>query len=155
MTPSGPSFARSDEGRVPMNDPMTLVAGTATVAAAVFGLGWAYAASTIRDMRLQETADLNLIRSTTDKLDAAEARLGEYEAKEAARRSNLSKAGKAGRAKQIATASETKAERARLANLATARTMAELSKTNLRSRAQVVAPVKAKRTKAKKAAATA
>lgn len=135
-----------------MNDPMTIVAGTATVAAAVFGLGWAYAASTIRDLRLQESADLDLIRNTTQKLVHAEARLGEYEAKEAARRDHLRKAGKAGRAKQMATASETKAERARLANLATAKTMAELSQTTLRPRDQVVKPVRTKRAKAKSAA---
>lgn len=135
-----------------MNDPMTIVAGTTTVAAAVFGLGWAYAAAKIRDMRLQETADLELIRSITGKLVAAEAKLAGLEAKEAERKAHLSRAGKAGRAKQIATASETQAERTRLANLATAKTMAELSQTSLRPRDEVVKPVRTKRAKAKAAA---
>lgn len=136
----------------PTTDPMMVYSGVVTVAAAVFGLGWAYAASTIRDMRTQETADLNLIRSTTDKLVSAESKLAALEAKEAARKAHLSRAGKAGRAKQIATASETQAERTRLANMATAKTMAELSKTTLRPRDQVVKVVRTKRAKAKAAA---
>jgi len=133
---------------------MMLVTGTAGVAAVVCGLGWAYAASAIRDYRHSESADLTTIRTLTDKLVRAEARLGEYEAKESARRDHLRKAGKAGRAKQIAAASETKAERARLANMATAKTMAELSRTQMPPRDKVVAGVHAKRA-AKKAAASA
>lgn len=54
-----------------------------------------------------------------------------------------------------AAAAARKADRARAANEATAKTLAAIGTTPMRSRAQVVAPVKAARTRKRKATATA
>lgn len=137
-----------------MSDTMMIVTGTAGVAATICGLGWAYANSTIQELRQEAIADVRLINILNEKAARYREELDTHRAKAAVRRAQLSSAGKAGRAKQIAAASETKAERERLANMATAKTMAEMSKTALRPRDEVVAGVHAKRA-AKKAAATA
>ncbi len=69
------------------------------------------------------------------------------------RKYRLSQAGKAGRKAQIARAAETSAQRLIERERAKEQTLAAVASTPMRSRAQVVAPVKAKRTRAKKSAA--
>lgn len=69
------------------------------------------------------------------------------------RKRRLSQAGKVGRKVQIARAAETSAQRLIERERAKEQTLAAVASTPMRSRAQVVAPVKAKRTRAKKSTA--
>ena len=105
-------------------------------------VGWAKAKVDL-EFTKQHNTDLR------SDIQALNARLAPLELKEQARLAHCRKAGAAGRAKQLAAAPDKAKARAD----ATAKTIAELSTTQLRSRAQVVAPVKAKRTKAKNSAA--
>lgn len=79
--------------------------------------------------------------------------LTELRLREEDRKQRLSRAGKAGRKAQIARAAETSAQRLIERERAKEQTLAAVASTPMRSRAQVVAPVKAKRTRAKKSTA--
>lgn len=129
-------------------DPYLIATAILTPATAVCALGWLGAANVAR--ATSETLDS--IQRNTQILSsehlACKARLVKLERLEEQRLAHL----KAISGKGAAASNE--AKRAKRKG-ATDKTMAELVKTSFRSHAQVVAPVKAKRTRAKKAEALA
>lgn len=121
----------------------TAVFGTAT---AVFGIGWAGAARAAKDAwelveRIQHDAQM-----LSSEYLAAKAKLVKFEDAERRRDDNLRMVAAKG---QAASAKARREKRA----AAAAKTMAAVADCNFRTRAQVVAPVKAKRTRAKKGSA--
>lgn len=139
---------------MPFDAQMLVTAGSA-LAAIVSAYGWW--ASRSYGQRywklLQEVDAMNA--AYADTIRTQNAKLLHYELKEQRRIEKCREAAAKGKATQVANAAEAKAQRTREANARTAATLSAINRgalKDLRTRAQVVAPVKAKRTRAKKSA---
>jgi len=125
-------------------DPYHIATAILTPASAVCALGWLGAVNALRATR----DELDSLHANAQMLSreylACKSKLVKLERLEEARLDHLKAISRKG------NAASNEARRAKRKD-ATDKTMAELVATNFRSHAQVVAPVKAKRTRAKKA----
>lgn len=129
-------------------DPYLIATAILTPASAVCALGWLGASNSARiAWETLESAQRHAQILSSEYL-ACKARLVKLERLEEARLDHLKAISRKG------NAASNEARRAKRKD-ATDKTMAELVATNFRSHAKVVAPVKAKRTRAKKAEALA
>lgn len=132
---------------MPFDAQMLVTAGTSLVAV-VSAYGWVRTRFILNDSQALVDAQMGLIRKMNGTIH-------DLELKEARRIEKCREAAAKGKAAQTARAAEAKAQRTREANARTAATLKAINDgalKGIRSRAQVVAPVKAKRTRAKKSA---
>lgn len=136
-------------------DAQMLVTAGSTLAAIVSTYGWwASRSNGQRYWKLLQKADA-MNAAYADTIRRQNAKLLHYEIKEHRRIEKCREAAAKGKATQVARAAEAKAQRTREANARTAATLKAINNgalKDIRTRAQVVAPVKAKRTRAKKSA---
>lgn len=134
-------------------DVIMVSTGVLGVAAAISVYGWDRSLRQLRDTREQLDIWKRAAKTSAEVNKMLSDDLSNLMAKEQARRAKLRAAAAKGKAVQMANAAAKKAGRDEAAKAAQAKTLAELGSTTMRSRAQVVAPVKAKRTKIKNAGA--
>lgn len=132
---------------MPFDAQMLVIAGTSLVAI-VSTYGWVRLHVTCKDRDAMILAQASAIRTLNHQLH-------DLQVKDARRVEKCRAAAAKGKATQVARAAEAKAQRTREANARTAATLKAINDgalTGIRTRAQVVATVKAKRTRAKKSA---
>lgn len=129
-------------------DAQTLATAATSLVAITAAYGWVRTRFILKDSEALVLAQMELIRTMNQ-------RIHDYELKEARRIEKCRAAAAKGKATQVARAAEAKAQRTREANARTAATLKAINDgalRGIRTRAQVVATVKAKRTRAKKSA---
>lgn len=132
---------------MPFDAQMLVTAGTSLVAI-VSTYGWVRSHVICKDRDAMILAQASAIRTLNHQLH-------DLQVKDARRVEKCRAAAAKGKATQVARAAEAKAQRTREANARTAATLKAINDgalMGLRTRAQVVAPVKAKRTRVKKSA---
>ena len=123
-------------------DPLMISTAALGVSTVVLAVGYVG-----RGDRISKLLDKMATMQTT--IEFQRAHLREYREAEEARKAHLRSISKAGAAASAAKKAADKPQTDAAAAAARAKTIAELATTPMRSRAKVVAPVKAKRTKAK------
>lgn len=139
---------------MPFDAQMLVTAGSALAAIVATYGWWASRSNGQRYWKLLREVDA-MNAAYADTIRTQNAKLLNYELKEQRRIEKCREAAAKGKAAQAARAAEAKAQRTREANARTAATLKAINDgalKGIRSRAQVVAPVKAKRTRAKKSA---
>lgn len=134
-----------------MADFVTIIAIAGAAGTAISAYQWRRARE---DAQFYEGAFHDQVKAIAErdaKISAMNDRLAGFEAAEFARKRSLSERGKKGRQVQLAKAKETAIEKAVQQVEARDRTMKAIASTPMRSRAKVVAPVKAARTRKKNA----